>query len=1246
MTDQERLEELLNRWEDLRDRGQLVPDEELCRDCPHLLDEFRRQVNDLKRIDGFLSGGLNQPDKGDEEELTTAGRYRPIRLHAQGGLGEVFVARDEELGRKVALKRIRSLEAVNPRQVRRFQVEAEITGSLDHPGIVPVYGLGRDAKGRLYYAMRFIGGSDLQQAIDEFHRTYPSGTDSGAKAKALKDLIRTFLAACQTIAYVHSQDVIHRDIKPANIMPGPYGETLVIDWGLAKRLPKRVDAGSETLDLVEAPVTTVTDKTQLGQIKGSPAFMSPEQASGLIDQIGPRSDIYGLGATFYTILAGKPPFARMPLVELLDHVKRGEFPRPRLVRDDIPPALEAICLKAMSVKPEDRYASALDLAEDLKHWLDGDPVSAWREPWTLRAVRWVRKHQTLASTMATAVLVALLGVSAVAVQQQHLNRALVVVNKKERDGRLLAEAAEKRAREAEQRERAAAALAKRETENARVSEQKARRESYDYLVLSAERALNNGDRGFAANCLEQCPEDLRNVEWRLLYHRALVSRQTWRIDRGSIPSVAGSADGARIAVADLNGPVRLLDAMDGRPLAELGGPARKVAFLPDGDHLLVHLASPYGTAPDTVKLWSIEEAGGDDLLVHVASSHSATAPGPVELWSVPEKKRVASLTLSSGVDQFVLSGDGQRVALVSVLWPSPLGETKEVTSRICVGDPRSGRPIALADGIRGCVADAAFSPDHGRLFAVVRQINVRPELGFAARFLYGDSRSTRFQLLAWKVPDARELKFGPWKPLHPTPYWKDVAGYLRDLNSRFMKPLFRKDGPKDADAVAMAISPDGRQILVSDKNRPTVGADASRPAMGRIIVFDAATGETVKADAYDLNLPAPGLAARPKRPFDRDATLGSLAVSPDGKRLAVVSGTGILVFDRASGKRLADLAGHLAAPQCVVFDGNDLLTAGGADGQVKRWAGGLPSTDRIVLPAGQAWGGRGVAFSSDSRRMASATADGGIEILAVATGRLGMTVPPMASAVGEDELRETNRLDPLAGTIKEKIFHGYRAGDIRFSSDGKRLTATYYDRLICVWDISGEKPALVEFIDLLALERGRKLAESTQRLLSPDGRYLATASNGAHDKHYNRVWEIENRRLVVSHEEDVSAGKDSKLAFTADGRTFFLRRGSSSAGSLRAWDLESGKPTKMPGDGQWADAADQANPDGSRVLRIVDGVIKIEDRAHDRTLIEYPDQAPYHWATFSPDGNYILACGLVSAELLDASPIGKPLGRR
>jgi serine/threonine protein kinase len=411
MTNQQQLNGLLNRMEEMREQGQDVSAEEICRDAPHLLDEFRAMAAELQRVDRFMADG---PADDGRQELMAAGRYRPLYLHAHGGLGEVFAAQDDELRRRVALKRIRARDTTDADR-RRFQLEAEITGRLDHPGVVPVYGLGQDSAGRLYYAMRFIGGESLQQAIERFHHSYPSHRDTGPSATAFNKLIRKFVVVCQTIAYAHSQEIIHRDLKPANIMLGPYGETVVIDWGLAKRIERQATPDGETIVFTPGTATTVGGATILGEIKGSPAYMSPEQAEGHTDKIGACSDIYSLGATLYTILTGHKPIEGNDPRMLLERVKRGDFPRPRQLRGDVPRPLEAICLKAMARDPADRYATASDLAADLELWLDGNPIAAWREPWLDRARRWMRKHRTLTSSVAASVLVALLAVSAVVV---------------------------------------------------------------------------------------------------------------------------------------------------------------------------------------------------------------------------------------------------------------------------------------------------------------------------------------------------------------------------------------------------------------------------------------------------------------------------------------------------------------------------------------------------------------------------------------------------------------------------------------------------------------------------------------------------------------------------------------------------------------------------------------------------------------------------------------------------------------
>jgi len=321
-------------------------------------------------------------------------RFRVLRPHAKGGLGQVSVALDEELGREVALKEIQVQHADNPDYRARFLLEAEMTGGLEHPGIVPVYGVGTYSDGKPYYAMRFIRGDSLQDAIRRFHDAEKLGHDSGERAVEFRQLLGRFVDVCNAIAYAHSRGVLHRDLKPGNIMLGQYGETLVVDWGLAKSVGRPDETKDSLEKTLQPPSASGSAPTQMGSALGTPQFMPPEQAMGRLDQLGPASDVYSLGATLYCLLTGKPPFEGNNVGTILQRVQRGDFPKPRQVKGSVPAALEAVCLKAMAFKPEDRYASAQALASDVEYWLADEQVAAYQEPWQDRVDRWTRLHRT------------------------------------------------------------------------------------------------------------------------------------------------------------------------------------------------------------------------------------------------------------------------------------------------------------------------------------------------------------------------------------------------------------------------------------------------------------------------------------------------------------------------------------------------------------------------------------------------------------------------------------------------------------------------------------------------------------------------------------------------------------------------------------------------------------------------------------------------------------------------------------
>jgi tetratricopeptide (TPR) repeat protein/tRNA A-37 threonylcarbamoyl transferase component Bud32 len=376
-------------------------------------------------------------------------RYRTLRPLGKGGLGEVFVALDEEVNREVALKEIQPTHAGSGDSVARFLLEAEVTGRLEHPGVVPVYGLGRHADGRPYYAMRLIKGETLQDALARFHQADAPGRELGERRLAFRDLLRRFTDVCNAVAYAHSKGVLHRDLKPSNIMLGPFGETLVVDWGLTKVLGTSEAAVAASGVLLPG---TSASSTQAGAVVGTPAYMSPEQAAGHNLELTAATDVYSLGAILYALLTGRGPFsAAANVYTVLGQVRKGHFAPPRALKRSVPPALEAVCLKAMALTPEARYASAKDLAADVEHWLGDEPVTAYREPLPARLRRWGRRHRSFVSALAALVLTltAALAVGLVLVraEQAKTERALAEKNVEATKAREAAERAEKAERE-------------------------------------------------------------------------------------------------------------------------------------------------------------------------------------------------------------------------------------------------------------------------------------------------------------------------------------------------------------------------------------------------------------------------------------------------------------------------------------------------------------------------------------------------------------------------------------------------------------------------------------------------------------------------------------------------------------------------------------------------------------------------------------------------------------------------------
>ncbi|MCA9567733.1 MAG: SUMF1/EgtB/PvdO family nonheme iron enzyme [Myxococcales bacterium] len=321
-------------------------------------------------------------------EMAPLDRYEDLGLIGIGGMGEVRRMRDRRLGRVVAMKFLRPDLAANRAVVARFLGEAQIAAQLQHPGMVPVHDVGRDPRGRVWFAMKAIAGRGLGEVVREVHDASVDRWQAGRSGWTLHRLVEAFATVCEATGYAHSRGVVHRDLKPENIMVGAYGEILVLDWGIAKVLGEPEEETGE-----EAVWTTRTStdsfRTRMGSVAGTAMYMAPEQVRGEIDRLDPRTDVWALGALLYEILTGSPPWEGRRHVAVLTQILAGppEAPAARLARLGrslpLPEELVALVGRAMSARQDDRPANGAEVATEARRWLEG----AAREGRALELVR-------------------------------------------------------------------------------------------------------------------------------------------------------------------------------------------------------------------------------------------------------------------------------------------------------------------------------------------------------------------------------------------------------------------------------------------------------------------------------------------------------------------------------------------------------------------------------------------------------------------------------------------------------------------------------------------------------------------------------------------------------------------------------------------------------------------------------------------------------------------------------------------
>lgn len=659
-------------------------------------------------------------------------RFQRLSFYDSGNLGELFLTHDRELHRTVVSKFIRVDQSHDPFARSLFHLEAEVTGSLEHPGIVPVYGLGHDSKGRIFYAMRLIQGQKLTKKIEE---CFSRKTSQGLLGEDLYSLLDTFSSACLALEYAHSKGVIHCDIKPDNIMVGDFGENFVVDWGLVvvEGVNHSGTSGHGQTNENYNPSTEAAGGLHFLQggkrkgVGGTPAYMAPEQMRATMEDnislVGKASDIFGLGATLYHILTGVPPLLPNKKTKenhnaFYQRILRAEFPKPSRIEPTCPPPLESIVLKAMARDPEKRYSSARELDLEIRRFLADEVVHSHKERFRERLRRWRRKNPGKAVLIFCLLFFSLIGSMGFSIERTVENKRLL-----DSEGK------------AQQSAQLASRLAAEETEaKLEALKEKARAEDllsdlksslYGNLVQSSATAWSNGRADQAWYRLLATDPSQRGVEFHYLARKYLSGYSELP---GHHQRVVGLAfiKGGRIISASLDGTLAISGIHVRKVLKVVspsGGSIHSMALARNEKWAITAGADTSANIIETENLKTVGKYTGHKKPVQAVaispdSRWAATGDtlGEIHIWDHQTSQLKSKITDSPGrVGALAFSPDGKYIAGASDNGDVVVWETDK-THRRQVFKGHQGRVTSLSFNSAGTLLASAAEDDTIRVW--------------------------------------------------------------------------------------------------------------------------------------------------------------------------------------------------------------------------------------------------------------------------------------------------------------------------------------------------------------------------------------------------------------------------------------------------------------------------------------------------------------------------------------------------